>query len=189
MRGVYRVLAESSYDSGGSSPHARGLRRSPDRIAASTRIIPACAGFTPATGGTSTSTSDHPRMRGVYAEPSSPTSTPTGSSPHARGLRGQGQGDIILWGIIPACAGFTPHLTRWHGVRGDHPRMRGVYVTLDAFERAERGSSPHARGLRPWWWVQQANGVDHPRMRGVYRLEVTCSALDGRIIPACAGFT
>ena len=90
--------------------------------------------------------------------------------------------------IIPARAGFTarapaagsapPDHPRSRGVypssrssptgSPDHPRSRGVYVHSQVKRSPRTGSSPLARGLR----------------RGL-----TPGGLDGRIIPARAGFT
>ena len=35
---------------------------------------------------------------------------------------------VVLAGIIPARAGFTPAVTAYGLRTGDHPRSRGVYV-------------------------------------------------------------
>ena len=70
--------------------------------------------------------------------------------------------------IIPACAGFTRRSDLVLSLRGDHPRLRGVYCTLSQQYAASPGSSPLARGLR--------------------RLRLRGEGLPG-IIPACAGFT
>ena len=111
---------------------------------------------------------DHPRSRGVYLRGGFVDHGDSGSSPLARGLRGEA---VKIRGgcrIIPARAGFTdPHGLRVGGA-GDHPRSRGVYSRPCGTRRPARGSSPLARGLR------QCGGRGHP-LRG--------------IIPARAGFT
>ena len=90
------------------------------------------------------------------------------SSPLARGLHlRQGQGHRRRR-IIPARAGFTPPVRVSSRPRTDHPRTRGVYVTMTWPTPRLRGSSPHTRGL-----LQQPE--DRRRER--------------RIIPAHAGFT
>ena len=75
---------------------------------------------------------------------------------------------ILLFRIIPACAGST----RQPGVQlppeQDHPRMRGVHVVLALSSASWVGSSPHARG--PLAINTEDGGLD-------------------RIIPACAGST
>ena len=70
--------------------------------------------------------------------------------------------------IIPARAGFTAMTWTPRSGRTDHPRSRGVYA-FDGRDKAQtQGSSPLARGLRR-------------HRRGAH--------LEGRIIPARAGFT
>ena len=71
-------------------------------------------------------------------------------------------------GIIPARAGFTTTMASSGLLSEDHPRSRGVYVSVSAGYRISFGSSPLARGL--------------------HISPVLISAL-GRIIPARAGFT
>ena len=65
-RGVYDQCEAPPRGAGGSSPLARGLRAFPLRPREMRRIIPARAGFTPDTRQARTSTTDHPRSRGVY---------------------------------------------------------------------------------------------------------------------------
>ena len=152
----------------GSSPHARGLPRCGRRRMSRRRIIPACAGFTRPAHWSGEARSDHPRMRGVYFSDGEIVRTPSGSSPHARGLRQVSVGLPRKCGIIPACAGFTANWQSHHRTTADHPRMRGVYLTQFTAVEAVSGSSPHARGL-------------HQPDRGGREAV--------RIIPACAGFT
>ena len=70
--------------------------------------------------------------------------------------------------IIPARAGFTALRVSDCELIPDHPRSRGVYRIVQSLMRHESGSSPLARGLR--WLLSGAE-------------------LQGRIIPARAGFT
>ena len=152
----------------GSSPLARGLRLRRCRRASSTRIIPARAGFTTDISSTTTSRSDHPRSRGVYAHILVRHLTYSGSSPLARGLL-----IFLLTGehayrIIPARAGFTQCSIMKVRTYTDHPRSRGVYFEIDMLHARHPGSSPLARGLRL---------PGDPRQGSL------------RIIPARAGFT
>ena len=114
----------------------------------------------------------------------------SGSSPLARGLRGQDGGDAAPPGIIPARAGFTDPDRQDRRPRADHPRSRGVYDLSRRVTAAELGSSPLARGLRPGVIAycdprgiiparagftgdephQGGEPEDHPRSRGVYRV-------------------
>ena len=193
----------------GSSPLARGLRPRLHARIPGDRIIPARAGFTHPTAGSS------PR-RG-------------GSSPLARGLRGPRPHDGCGPGIIPARAGFTQPATGLAAPDSDHPRSRGVYCPSMVPPSRRWGSSPLARGLLslvselppsagiiparagftnphapPGAWA-----LDHPRSRGVYgvlmdettiavgssplarglRYQAGATPGGSRIIPARAGFT
>ena len=98
----------------------------------------------------------------------SPFFRPAGSSPLARGLRGQDRLRRASGGIIPARAGFTLRGVTTNPRLGDHPRSRGVYKPATVKRDGAVGSSPLARGLRL-----------HPRK----------GCISFRIIPARAGFT
>ena len=152
----------------GSSPLARGLPPSNFPSVGGGGIIPARAGFTSPRGRGSRGGADHPRSRGVYFGKVDYITFNDGSSPLARGLPIRpGQTDHAV-GIIPARAGFTNDPLSRLVRSSDHPRSRGVYKTRVSPHKKFSGSSPLARGLRP--------------RRIAVRLE-------GRIIPARAGFT
>ena len=167
-RGVYWPRSYPQYGQEGSSPLARGLRPPRRPRSPGGRIIPARAGFTPRHPPGGAHGPDHPRSRGVYAAAARRSSRSPGSSPLARGLRGcrRARGGILR--IIPARAGFTGSGVFRPTRRGDHPRSRGVYCSVDAAAARRSGSSPLARGLR------------RPASHWRY---------SGRIIPARAGFT
>ena len=139
------------------------------------------------------------RQRGVTA----------GSSPLARGLRGQVLVGPVDLGIIPARAGFTGRYSHPNVCTWDHPRSRGVYW-LSPFKAGPiNGSSPLARGLLLLLQERRERLGDHPRSRGVYSLPEKSvfgtqgssplarglllvgvkDALALGIIPARAGFT
>ena len=152
----------------GSSPLARGLPGHGPGARPLPGIIPARAGFTVIRRAGISTTSDHPRSRGVYAWTACGVGRGGGSSPLARGLPDPPVLAAEMCRIIPARAGFTRPRPVGHGRGQDHPRSRGVYdVTDNQFFRPQ-GSSPLARGLRL------------PEITGVGA---------GRIIPARAGFT
>ena len=208
-RGVYLRPYLSLMRARGSSPLARGLHVQEGRRRRVRRIIPARAGFTQnalISGGVHT---DHPRSRGVYAEPDPVEAALRGSSPLARGLHNHSLALLGVDGIIPARAGFTQNALISGGVHTDHPRSRGVYAEPDPVEAALRGSSPLARGLR---WCRCLARVrvgiiparagftrpsrrpwslrsDHPRSRGVYPGPGRGRHGHLGIIPARAGFT
>ena len=187
-RGVYRRRTRGTGRTGGSSPLARGLLVEADLLQDERRIIPARAGFTSVSALPADTVWDHPRSRGVYQFHAGHVSDPLGSSPLARGLRRRSSPMPCRVRIIPARAGFT---TSWGGRTGfptDHPRSRGVYLSIRRRSRGRRGSSPLARGLRLVKLVpDHNNGIiparagftwiaiivtsyswDHPRSRGVY---------------------
>ncbi len=178
---------------GGSSPPARGAPvEGPDPCPV-LRIIPACAGSTPAAASRSTRRTDHPRLRGEHASSRAVVSVESGSSPPARGARVL---RYLLDGatrIIPACAGSTTCSVVTDPHHRDHPRLRGEHERLRHGFLCRLGSSPPARGApvpqgahqgrdriipacagstsqpRPPWRPAQ----DHPRLRG----EHICSAM------------
>ena len=112
-------------------------------------------------------------------------------------------------GIIPARAGFTLVGRFPLPAQSDHPRSRGVYVSVAMCCVVRLGSSPLARGLHELMSLVKGGGRiiparagftrrtatatrtarDHPRSRGVYLVPIGLSAVRGRIIPARAGFT
>ena len=187
MRGVYPSGPSATATLLGSSPHARGLLAGPEARRGRRGIIPACAGFTWLTVPEGLDMGDHPRMRGVYPLDGLIVDRPTGSSPHARGLRGALGEDHAGWRIIPACAGFTPRRPHRPEDRSDHPRMRGVYATVMGNFFSESGSSPHARGLPPGGYLQRPRWSDHPRMRGVYLTTRVTSPSPGGSSPHARG--
>ena len=132
------------------------------------RIIPARAGFTRKELSGNRVTTDHPRSRGVYSWRTRAGIGRGGSSPLARGLRGVRVLAGLLRRIIPARAGFTSPSATTVPVGEDHPRSRGVYNESEQHDTFVSGSSPLARGL-----------PDPAQNPGV----------EGRIIPARAGFT
>ena len=208
-RGVYYQAEGRLPAPDGSSPLARGLRCLASLAPFASRIIPARAGFTDADRGRRERVADHPRSRGVYPTPPTPSPAPAGSSPLARGLRRRRAGPRPQGRIIPARAGFTRVLRSSRLMRGDHPRSRGVYRGEVEERLLGRGSSPLARGLpRPGRGPRRAH-EDHPRSRGVYlvaagldveslgssplarglQYAVMPATLVSGIIPARAGFT
>ena len=114
----------------------------------------------------------------------------TGSSPLARGLPQEVNGEPGENRIIPARAGFTSDDAVKKLADQDHPRSRGVYGAWVWSSILRTGSSPLARGLRSilerncdcYWIIPARAGFtrwgcnrarrwsDHPRSRGVYVL-------------------
>ena len=191
----------------GSSPLARGLRRPATDRPGPGGIIPARAGFTAASTCRPSRPTDHPRSRGVYPHGRLDPLDPPGSSPLARGLRGQGDRRHPGPGIIPARAGFTGDDGASPAGGGDHPRSRGVYPRVPVTTTSVPGSSPLARGLRRRrprtpgrLRIMPARAgftgtprpgppspTDHPRSRGVYRLHRLAGARRSGSSPLARG--
>ena len=187
-RGVYEGFLPRPPWFLGSSPLARGLRNPCFHLENDPWIIPARAGFTGTRYVSVHAGSDHPRSRGVYLRSAMSSSTRSGSSPLARGLRLPVGVVGAQHGIIPARAGFTKDSPVRVELVGDHPRSRGVYWNVKNLPPAAVGSSPLARGLlyayaglalvlriipaRAGFTLVHCSlfsvGWDHPRSRGVY---------------------
>jgi len=152
----------------GSSPRARGALAGRFRHRVVAGIIPACAGSTGQQRGAFGPFRDHPRVRGEHhRRRPRPVGRP-GSSPRARGARGDRFGEGGDLGIIPACAGSTSLAPCLGGATRDHPRVRGEHCAASSRAAVWMGSSPRARGA--------------------LRRQLQGRRLDG-IIPACAGST
>ena len=126
-RGVYLRFFIGQEPDEGSSPLARGLLCAIISAGRTIRIIPARAGFTRTENFLMGLEEDHPRSRGVYYYDRRPRWAVPGSSPLARGLRGNILGAVTQGGIIPARAGFTDQCENAGCAAQDHPRSRGVY--------------------------------------------------------------
>ena len=111
----------------GSSPHARGTPGERGGGACGGGIIPACAGNTLRRRCRRWARRDHPRMRGEHHPPLHAPPRRLGSSPHARGTRGDHGHGGEPGGIIPACAGNTGPANSTRTMTRDHPRMRGEH--------------------------------------------------------------
>ena len=129
-RGVYKPPLPQNELLPGSSPLARGLLRESIRFRLRRRIIPARAGFTRHTAGSTEALADHPRSRGVYLVFIGVPFGWCGSSPLARGLPCSCRARAVSEGIIPARAGFTSTMSPPMRASRDHPRSRGVYETM-----------------------------------------------------------
>ena len=132
----------------GSSPHVRGALQLPVDFRHIAGIIPACAGSTYMLRYGYFVQRDHPRMCGEHGLIANLEMTPSGSSPHVRGARGQGCPLSGIDGIIPACAGSTGGTTHHRQSTGDHPRMCGEHEPSGHGHTHLLGSSPHVRGAR-----------------------------------------
>ena len=168
VRGEHPVGGAEVMRAQGSSPRARGAPPASVGTYIGQGIIPACAGSTSAADLPTKGCGDHPRVRGEHAGSVRTIDMPPGSSPRARGAPTRRLRGASVAGIIPACAGSTSPADRSPPGARDHPRVRGEHHHL--FPPGVRclGSSPRARGARPW---------------------ASASREGSGIIPACAGST
>ena len=174
----------------GSSPLTRGARGSRAREPVCVGIIPAHAGCTSAARSPRRRRPDHPRSRGVHSGTNPVCVSVQGSSPLTRGARPPPAGGGTEKGIIPAHAGCTRRLRGRRRPVADHPRSRGVHVSMMILVSWVMGSSPLTRGARaerpledrrpriipahagctrPGTCPRWPPG-DHPRSRGVHDL-------------------
>ena len=107
MRGEHGSVTSRYLSPPGSSPHARGTLLDVVVKPSDGGIIPACAGNTTPSPPHGAPPWDHPRMRGEHAVGVPSMARVPGSSPHARGTRGERRDLVHVVGIIPACAGNT----------------------------------------------------------------------------------
>ena len=168
LRGEHIVSWSVSPTRCGSSPPARGTRRSGHLPLTRPRFIPACAGNTSAPIVGLSYCSVHPRLRGEHQNTHATGHLCGGSSPPARGTPGPGNPDAARDRFIPACAGNTYCRSARERPAPVHPRLRGEHPRPRTYPRIGSGSSPPARGTRQ----SQAP-----------------AAQSQRFIPACAGNT
>ena len=126
LRGEHLLLHLDCTGVRGSPPPARGAPPPAEHRRVHSRITPACAGSTGASGRSSGSTRDHPRLRGEHAA----RAGDDGGEP----------------GITPACAGSTPARPRTARDDSDHPRLRGEHRSARASSCRPSASPPPARG-------------------------------------------
>ena len=186
IRGEHRPRGPSRKSACGSSPHTRGAPPDGKGKHAHRRIIPAYAGSTTPSSTGSTTSPDHPRIRGDDPPISGRAGSRTGSSPHTRGARQVFPRGCRRLGIIPAYAGSTLASAPLVATEEDHPRIRGEHGPPRSISTSQTGSSPHTRGarktpasIRPSPGIIPAyagstgprpparrTSTDHPRIRG-----------------------
>ena len=124
----------------------RGQRRYVVYFTRNVRIIPARAGPTMPSAGSTTVSEDHPRSCGANAQVTHYMAVTGGSSPLVRGQQGRAARCRLVERIIPARAG--PTRSSRHGLTHlpDHPRSCGANRLLRIQPAASTGSSPLVRG-------------------------------------------
>ena len=193
----------------GSSPHVRGAPVHAFAKKFHGGIIPACAGSTSRIRAMGRQSRDHPRMCGEHPFSASMLEGVPGSSPHVRGALVCKLQNLLVLGIIPACAGSTLRLVRGgRRGRGSSPHVRGAPSPPEQL-RAGDGIIPACAGST---WRGCRSGPsrgDHPRMCGEHGKNGRLACYDKGssphvrgalyprvrpvhprgIIPACAGST
>ena len=147
-RGEHFEDAVNAYKSSGSSPRARGTRRTARRRLRGWRFIPAGAGNTCAPSSAVLPTTVHPRGRGEHGDRGYRPGPGPGSSPRARGTHKETNSFTQKERFIPAGAGNTSPPPGVHGPGTVHPRGRGEHVLLSSAMSFSDGSSPRARGTQ-----------------------------------------
>ena len=132
------------------------------------RFIPACAGNTTSSAGTTSGWPVHPRVCGEHSVPRHQPPDIAGSSPRVRGTLCLSLPHLHRHRFIPACAGNTPVKLPAAGLQTVHPRVCGEHLKAMPSKLSGYGSSPRVRGTR------------------MHRAGASAS---GRFIPACAGNT
>ena len=146
IRGDHLFLLTSTISYLGTSPHTRGSPKAVFIGGSRYGNIPAYAGITAWTRWETSSTREHPRIRGDHGRSTTGHATYEGTSPHTRGSR-----RFLFFlrfpaGNIPAYAGITgPGRIRIPG-RWEHPRIRGDHQTIVDCCDTTLGTSPHTRG-------------------------------------------
>ena len=151
-----------------SSPRVRGALLLAERTDLLGRLIPACAGSTPAARPCGATPATHPRVCGEHHNLNHAAEFIADSSPRVRGALPRPRSPCHPRRLIPACAGSTSEGASSEDALTTHPRVCGEHVHDDVLADPGFDSSPRVRGAH-----QQPPTEDrHPRL-----------------IPACAGST
>ena len=207
--GADAISACAPFEREGSSPRVRGRQCLSPTGAATTGLIPACAGQTWLYVQAGSVTWAHPRVCGADPQVGHSETVVNGSSPRVRGRRPDHQDDLpLVWAHPRVCGADCPGRERLDGHLGSSPRVRG--------RRATAGEKQHAQGLIPACAGQTPNCLHeffrrwaHPRVCGA-DLYAENAEIQGRgssprvrgrrhdvpgqerargLIPACAGQT
>ena len=165
-RGEHSESANVSNTRTGSSPLARGTRYPSESVGCIFRFIPARAGNTSPPITSCAATPVHPRSRGEHVTIRGQAWNNYGSSPLARGTRGDAPEHEGSTRFIPARAGNTRAALPRPPETPVHPRSRGEHVGGGPRSACAAGSSPLARGTqRDVEGLRPCPSV-HPRSRG-----------------------
>ena len=145
-RGEHKWTARRTFGITGSSPLARGTRFHSMEDDPGARLIPARAGNTTSENGRLRTSAAHPRSRGEHLGALDLPRRDVGSSPLARGTRGDGRMYALHERLIPARAGNTVIMQGRGCAASAHPRSRGEHSAGVSGWKSAAGSSPLARG-------------------------------------------
>ena len=191
MCGEQPYLETNLHDIAGSSPSVRGADLHKLGPFVHKGIIPACAGSRSWVAINPAAARDHPRVCGEQVVKAEQSVGGKGSSPRVRGAAISTQSALVDHGIIPACAGSSPHTTIYLRFCWDHPRVCGEQLELQTGLQRYQGSSPRVRGaVVTMHFVKAPHGIipacagssagactglltgrDHPRVCGEQRLK------------------
>ncbi len=148
--GEHAVSAAAVTRSMGPSPRERGAPGQSGGGAEQLRTIPARAGSTGDSAGSTTASWDHPRASGEHLEIGLGHDATTGPSPRERGAQRGHYPQRHRLGTIPARAGSTRiQHHQWCGDQ-DHPRASGEHDGVTMHALRHRGPSPRERGAPPF---------------------------------------
>ena len=172
----------------GSPPQVRGIPHGLPLPSREGGITPAGAGHTGHGNRGSSARGDHPRRCGAYGIMILVVSIATGSPPQVRGILDENGNATRNFGITPAGAGHTHHVSASPQSIRDHPRRCGAYASLHSLSIRLWGSPPQVRGIpNPVCLIRYHLGItpagaghtepreasdiglgDHPRRCGAY---------------------
>ena len=144
--GEHRPRLPTWWVARGSSPRVRGTPSGSVGGVVGAGIIPACAGNTKAKRGDLVGWRDHPRVCGEHSYAVEAMRSGQGSSPRVRGTLFVLSFFILVFGIIPACAGNTTSRCKKMFLPRDHPRVCGEHMRYLFDPMNRQGSSPRVRG-------------------------------------------
>ena len=147
-RGEHVVVLADVVEPVGSSPLARGTRRTHRHDIRKHGLIPAHAGNTRVYSGGSARRLVHPRSRGEHMGGPALGVNIGGSSPLARGTQADEGYCVQVTGLIPARAGNTERGREGREPCPAHPRSRGEHTAQPALSLRDEGSSPLVRGTQ-----------------------------------------
>ena len=147
-RGEHLLITSCARSCPGSSPLARGTRRTHRHLPPGRRFIPTRAGNTPYRVQSARASAVHPHSRGEHGSQPRVLVAEGGSSPLARGTRVFTLDHPVINRFIPTRAGNTNYANPHNCLCPVHPHSRGEHIWPSDDHDQCAGSSPLARGTR-----------------------------------------